>query len=537
MYFHGYAGFGARAILKSIAQVLPSMKDPPPELCFDTILYIDCSKWISKRAMQRKIAEELKLDHKIMAMFDEQDEEDDFNGVDYGSREVVRSVSVAIGQFLRQRSFMMIFINGSDDEIPLGKFGIRETNDCVIIWTFSRCDILTLNERSDHKLKGYTDLYIYIESGLSSSQFLALFREVAATIVACYPSMRDIDLTIVVHCFLYELLQYQGFRSTTGFSWLAHSPNYWICDGIIQGDTAWEITNALQQEISIQCNDSALNFMLRCFEEDPRTPPFLVARDNGDVHEKRPYRWTFPVALKNKNAHEDMISILAGASSISLARASSIFLGFETKDSPRGLPNNFFEYCSHLAVLVIHCCSFSFVAPPFLHCHTLRFLGLDHCTDNNYSNADELQGWASATRWACLESLCVIDLYYTDWVELLSKEKMDLMANIIELNIQGIRCSHLFRSWFQKRLPHLQRLRIIKPIYDEADETMSSDISDSFLMDNTTSLEILDMSGNNRGMRNLPASMSEPQRQDTYRCLFLMVVMGWRKLCLLITRR
>jgi len=57
IYFDGWAGFGAAAVLRSIAQALPSMKDPPPELCFGRIIYIDCSRWTSKRAMQKRIAE------------------------------------------------------------------------------------------------------------------------------------------------------------------------------------------------------------------------------------------------------------------------------------------------------------------------------------------------------------------------------------------------------------------------------------------------------------------------------------------------
>jgi len=47
--------------------------------------------------MQRKIAEELKLGPEtVMATFDKQDEEDDFNGVDLGSRDVIPSVSQVI---------------------------------------------------------------------------------------------------------------------------------------------------------------------------------------------------------------------------------------------------------------------------------------------------------------------------------------------------------------------------------------------------------------------------------------------------------
>nr|CAB3479820.1 unnamed protein product [Digitaria exilis] len=95
------------------------MKDPPPELCFGRITYVDCSSWTSKRAMQKVIAQQLRLNYKTMAMFDEQDEEDDFNGVDLGSREAIRSVAIVIDRHLRESRFMMIFINGGDKEVVL----------------------------------------------------------------------------------------------------------------------------------------------------------------------------------------------------------------------------------------------------------------------------------------------------------------------------------------------------------------------------------------------------------------------------------
>jgi hypothetical protein len=81
IYFDGWDGFGASTVLNSIANELSSQKmDAPQELRFDKVLYIDCSEWKSRREMQRAIAEELKLDHGTMAMFDNQDEEDDYNG-------------------------------------------------------------------------------------------------------------------------------------------------------------------------------------------------------------------------------------------------------------------------------------------------------------------------------------------------------------------------------------------------------------------------------------------------------------------------
>jgi hypothetical protein len=117
----------------------------------------------------------------------------------------------------------------------------------------------------------------------------------------------------------------------------------------------------------------------------PETPYLAVRHDDfGGVYEKRPYRWVSitpsdwqqstpknnKTIWKDKKAQEDMQIILAGA--------TTIFIAFEsTSTTPHELPNGLFEPCSNLAVLILCRCAFSFVSPPFLQCHTLRFLGLD----------------------------------------------------------------------------------------------------------------------------------------------------------------
>ncbi|CAL5009145.1 unnamed protein product [Urochloa decumbens] len=427
--------------------------------------------------MQRKIAQGLRLGPEIMAMFDEQDEEDDFNGFGLGSRDPIRSAAAVIDQTLRESRFIMIFLNGSDHEIPLtSTLGIPEYNDSIIIWTYSKRFVFT-----DYSLLRHTDVCLASYDGveqLSSSEFIALLRDEAGSIVEFdrYPCVQDMDVTTVLDCCLYELV-----LGSYIFGMLAaHAPNYWICDGIIQGDRALETSNALHP--LIKCKDnSMLDALFRNLKEDVKAP-FLLVKNDDVVYEKRPYRWIFFMLLKyNNKALEDMEAILPGA--------SSIFLAFKT-NRPGLLPNGLLKCCSNLGVLVLFRCAFSFVSPPFLHCHTLRFLGLSFCIDDdNNNNAAELEGGG----WACLQSLWVIDLKYTECAEmLLSEDNVELMANIVELNIEEV------------------RLRIIKPNYDKAETSLSSDdiISGSFLMDKTK-LEILDLSGNERGMRNLPASISK----------------------------
>ncbi|CAL5004499.1 unnamed protein product [Urochloa decumbens] len=445
--------------------------------------------------MQRKIAEELKLDRKAMAMIDEQDEEDDFNGVDYGSRDVVRQVSTMIVQTLTESRFMMLFLNGSNAEVDLSEFGIPGYLDSVVIWTFRR-SFVTMHEsdgifRLADKLRR-TDLFIYTEytpAGLSDSELNALFsKEAANDIVARYPFMPEINLTMVIDCFCYGFFLHRISRSTIVMDWAPHAPNFWICDGIIQeGDRTREISNALGSEISFGGDDDSLldkvfDRMMQCLGTY-----HLVVKgeddDNINKYEERPYRW-ISVTSKKKIVQDNMKNILA--------RATSIFLAFDRTIGAPSLSNVLFKQCSKVGVLILSCCAFNFESPPFLHCHTLRFLGLDHCTDDNTTKS---QGGVCTTNWAFLKSLWVITLHYTDWADILSEEKIDFLANLMELNTEGVR----WPQWtshhqLQKRLPNLQRLRIIRPVYDEAAETTSSNIGDSFLMDNT-SLEMLDLSG------------------------------------------
>ncbi|KAJ1266895.1 hypothetical protein BS78_07G015000 [Paspalum vaginatum] len=494
-------GFGAPAVLTSMAQVLRTRESPHP--FFGTTIYIDCTRWKSKREMQRKIAEKLKLDSRTMAMFHEQDEEDDFNGVDPSSRDVILDVTAVIARTVTRSSrFTIIFLNGSDDDIPLGSFGIPEYHECTIMWTFSRRFLtgaywVHYSREIQDKLR-YTDNFfgsMEEVTHLSSSYLSALLRQEAAIIVTRYPWMRDIDLAVVIDCYLYGLLiMYHSSHSRTGFSWRAHAPNYLICDGIVRGDKAWEISNALHPEITFECEDKRwLASVLREWNEDPNIP-FMVVEDHDHAYKfnRSDYcrRRISVVIQKNKKVHVGMQTVFA--------RASSIFLATETKDAPCELPDGLFRPCNSLGVLVLSHCAFSFASPPFIYCRTLRFLGLDHCVDYN------IIPFASE-----VECLWVIDLYYTDWGEILSKEKLELMANLMELNIEGLRWPRWTSHQLHTILPNLQRLRIIKPKYDDEAETMSSDTSDSFLVDNT-SLEILDLSGSDKGTgRNLISSISQ----------------------------
>lgn len=141
IYFDGWDGLGASAVLQAIAKRLGVSNEPstrPAELQFEKIIHIDCSKWESRRAMQREIAEQLNLPNWVMEMFDKQDEEDDFNGLDQGSRTEIAQVVREIYQTTQNERFLVILHNGSNVEIDIFKFGlyIYGYANSKLLWTF-----------------------------------------------------------------------------------------------------------------------------------------------------------------------------------------------------------------------------------------------------------------------------------------------------------------------------------------------------------------------------------------------------------------
>jgi len=137
IYFDGWGyGLGASAVLRAIAE------HPPPSLWekFDEIIHIDCTRWKSRRALQRAIADELKLTQLVAADFDRQDEKDDFSGLDQGSRAEIPDVAGVIARSLAQYRCLVIFHNGSNiGMVDLASCGIPQPQpfSTKVLWCFS----------------------------------------------------------------------------------------------------------------------------------------------------------------------------------------------------------------------------------------------------------------------------------------------------------------------------------------------------------------------------------------------------------------
>ena len=195
VYFEGWNGLGASAVLRAIAE------KPPPSLTkkFDKIIHIDCSRWKSRRDIQRAIVDELKLLGHVAAHFDRQDEEDDFSGVEQASRAEILDAKRDIYQTVRDVSCMLvIFHNGSDNMVDMADLGILHF-DCRLLWTFRG------RFRLDKEIQKKVDSsHLFVDASHSSTYYNELVEEEAGEITL-YAHKNGItpDLDVVRDCCMY----------------------------------------------------------------------------------------------------------------------------------------------------------------------------------------------------------------------------------------------------------------------------------------------------------------------------------------------
>uniref|UniRef100_M8C8D7 Uncharacterized protein n=1 Tax=Aegilops tauschii TaxID=37682 RepID=M8C8D7_AEGTA len=317
-----------------------------------------------------------------------------------------------------------------------------------------------------NKLKfnsGYVIVIRLYLKGLSTVSPLLCrsLREEAAELVG-YTGMDGINPTIVLNCFLYSLFlteKQRGKPISVDYAWDTHACNYWICDGILQGDKAYEVGSALHAVMQMLCYPS---------------DRIKVLVDYFGQHGEQYERW---VSISSNQSRDQNISIVP-------VNASSYFLTV-AGDNQLQLPNDMFQLAMNLHVLKLHKCSFDFASPPFRFRHNLRFLWLDHCTN---SRGD--QGG-----WQCFPNLLVLDIRFTDFVLLI--EMTELMTNLREVNTKGISWRNLSHAW--KKLYNLHKLRVTESLDVITVETCS------FV--DMINLELLDLSGNIH-MKSLPAVSS-----------------------------
>jgi len=437
-YFDGWDGLGASAVLRAIAQCLTTTsadgKRALAELEFDQVIHIDCSMWESRRALQRLVAEQLRLPSEVMELFDMEDDEDDFRRVAQGSRTELQLVR-EMYQHIQNRRFLVLFHNGSNEEMDLASlcgFPLSGYSTSKVLWTFQGRFRHKPQAKVDTAIKsaGTTDVFLsaYPKGKMRELWPYLVLQEAAEVVAACNMSTESRGLidqpAQVIRCFLYMLeLCCKGSRSID-YDLDTHGANYWVCDGIIHqpqrgdrdvsasddNDGLWRAAGALQREMLLDAD----------YHKYLPSPDLLAT-----FVESNPY-WTSPT--------RGFTLIPDGA-------------------IPTG--DMFQHYANKLCVLKLSNCIFNFQSPPFLCCHSLRFLWLDHC-----------QGTSTSTNVAgkeedihrCFQRLWVLDVRYTDCDQILSAQMLALMTQLRELNVIGAK--GLDMGQLQGRLPNIRKLRV-----------------------------------------------------------------------------
>ncbi|KAM3206363.1 hypothetical protein ACQJBY_061822 [Aegilops geniculata] len=397
IYFNGWQGVGGSATLRVVAQRMKSLA--AEEKKFDKVVQMDCSLWQSMRALQKAIAEELELPQSVMAIFDQHDEEDDFNGIDQGSRGVILDVTTEIFRKLFNSTFLVIFHNRSNCHIDLYECGVPITPflSNKVLWTWGAGFGLLYEETLEKEMiKANVDVFMEVKW-----QHHLLHEEAAD--VSKYMGILEPDM--IVECFRYVC----AHRRLSCIDWGTHASNYWVCDGIVQGQdskSAWEVSDALQRNIH-------LDWVKRNIRKARKIDACISSPND---------RW---VSATHQTLLHDDILVLP-------PRATSFFLLADKSDGRRVvLPAIMFPDNNRLRVVHLSWCSFSFTSPPFLCCDHLRFLLLDHCTD-----VGEKVHQSNNPSGSCFQKLWVLDLRYTDWY---SKKLMSLMDDLRELNVERVK--------------------------------------------------------------------------------------------------
>ncbi|KAF0928209.1 hypothetical protein E2562_038297 [Oryza meyeriana var. granulata] len=478
IYFDGWEGMGASAVLRTVAKRLTSDKIMDSELKFEKIIHIDCSTWKSRRNMQRKIAKELEI-IQAEALIDVQDEVDDFNGINESSRDVIDDVGIAVNDILMSRRFLVVFHNGSDNEMNMtdvAKFGFplyQPYRGNKMLWTFR--GRFRLSTKIQDKVQD-TDVFLsakFQDKEYGKNWWHILCEEAAEVASNTCSGVAKLHPTTIANCWLYiSKLNCVG-RDITDFDWTVHASNYWVCDGIIQ---EWETGDALQQELWQEWDDPGLYYMMGNTDNWISTT-HLVSSNYGFL----------PVSA----VAQTVSSFFLAAQQIDTEEEDTLELleyFFESKHYRADFLQNYndmFQHAENLRVLKLSRCTFRFASPPFLCCRRLRFLGLDNCLDMNIDAGEEVQSWN------CFHGLWVLDLHYTQWV--FSHQMIEEMDNVRELNVKGVDPYNLIHVWKWQH-NNIHKLRVIKTIDQHHEAT--TDAEDPFTLSNMENLEILDLSGN-----------------------------------------
>ncbi|XP_020084992.1 uncharacterized protein LOC109707875 [Ananas comosus] len=457
IYVEAWNGVGAIALLREVA--VESKKRE-----FDTVIrVVRPAPFQNPREIQRAVVEQLNLlSPSVKAAFDAADEDDDFSGVEFSSRDQLSEVADEIYRAVEGRRVLLILCNniadaGLIDPNDLGIPIVRRWIRNAVMWT-SGMNI------SREAASASADLTVMIQPPDKEAALDLVYKE--AVEIARYieessgGSLRTTP-QVVLRCFWYCLLLLRRAFDRSVLPndrpWEA-AANYLACDETLEeDDAAWEIGKALAALIGPIVNDQQLQYWQEAFSTwTPRAfellslPPKTLLVDSITQEDwvkssspsssnEESYGW-ISVRSPHNNIPKpwDFFSKLYCTSVLS--GVSSFFGHFEK--THEALPNDFFDYFSNVRVLDLLGCLVSPINPSFLRLRNLRMLRLERCEvtslDPSHPSAPE----------RLLYDLQVLNLYNSDANKfLLAGEAFELMPNLLELNLtEHINTEFLSRS-------------------------------------------------------------------------------------------
>ncbi|CAO2143467.1 unnamed protein product [Urochloa humidicola] len=467
IYFDGWDGLGASAVFREVGRRLTIGQE------FSKIFHIDCFKWESRRAMQRMIAEQLELPTRVMDMLDAQDEEDDYQGIAKSSRAEITQVAGVIYQHIQKlnknRRFLVIFHNGSNEEIDLDSFSFPLSGYLgnMVLWSFQGRFRLYPRVKVDRALalqstRSTTDVVLSASSrNLKQDRLTYIMRHEAEDVAReMMNNSNGIDWPVAASSWFLYMIKLCGMGGhLIDYDLATHGCNYWKCDGFIQlqeaevgtdvdaVDRLWLSSDALEREMRLDAD----------YLQSLHLPSPMIRR----LHEHIAC-WTSPTY------------------------GSTLVL-----DQNGRIPKGMFQQHDKLCVLKLSACMFSFESPPFLCCHSLRFLWLNHCRDDD-SSTNWVENHLEDSR-QFFQRLWVLDMRYSSST-LLAKWIMDFMTQLRELNVMGQDTQDM--GSVQQRL-NVRKLRVTKSRANGVWFSASAN----------NKMELLDFSGNS-GYKELYAGRS-----------------------------
>ncbi|TVU00957.1 hypothetical protein EJB05_53614, partial [Eragrostis curvula] len=454
-YFDGWFGLGASAVLRAIAKRLRSSSSQASTTGLTTglgkIIHIDCSlRQLQRSCNFPRIRWPSLIDH--------HDEEDDFDGVGESARGVIPLVTKAILDNLYNRRFLVIFHNGSGEYIDLSECGVPVIGllGMRVLWTSrGRFRLHGIQDEDVKMLAGMSDFAVSAElsSDFIFDKLVSLLHEEAMEVTS-YIGIPEPDLSpkIAMECFLYTvLMRGEGYGGAYGIDWATHAANYWVCDGIIQTQitdngnrSAWEIADALHRNMNLQMDWHPIwvvniRDVIGLCREQWECCGRWVSANQKNVHQQH---------HKEKKGKHYGIAVAQVPPQVTSFFCSGAGPTVDNINATMTLEAGIFEHSDRsmlLSVIHLSYCTFSFSRPPFLSCSNLRFLLLDHCEDSDEEHIGHNHHDSSG---ACFRKLWVLDLRYTFWHWLLSKERMDLMTELREFSVKGVENWNLHQQLF-----------------------------------------------------------------------------------------